>query len=245
VTVGPLHGRRLLVTGASAGIGRSTVDVLVGAGARVACAARRADRLDDLAEATGAIPVVLDVRDDSQVARTVDDAASRLGGLDGVVNNAGILRTGVVGDVALDEWRAMFETNVIGLLAVTSAALPLLREAGGGDIVNVSSLSGRRIKSPDSAVYSASKSAVHVISEGLRQQLHGNGIRVSVISPGVVATDLAEGVTDEHGRDQLSRRQLEYGLDARVVAEQVLHVLSQPPGVTIMELAVLPSEQRR
>lgn len=215
------------------------------AGARVACAARRSGRLSALAEATGAIPVEMDVRDEDQVRAGVDEAASHLAGLDGVVNNAGVLRTGRIGETPFEEWRLLFETNVIGVLAVTAAVLPHLGAAGGGDVVNISSLSGRRIASPDSAVYSASKSALHTISEGLRQQFHDQGVRVSIVSPGVVDTELAEGLTEAHARERLSRRQQDFGLDPRVVADQVLHVLAQPPDVTIMEIALLPTRQRR
>lgn len=240
--MGKLDGRRILVTGASSGIGAATAIALSDAGARVALLARSPSALNELAERTGGVAVPADVTDLEQVSDAVAAAVDALGGLDGVVNNAGLTRPGSIVDGDPADWRLMFDVNVLGLLAVTSMVTPHLRASGGGDIVNVSSMSGRRLASISSTVYSATKFAVHTISEGLREELAGDGIRVTVISPGFVDTEIFDDLEgDEAAR--LRERKSEVGLAADAVAGQIVHAVATPPGMTLVEIAMVSTGQ--
>lgn len=238
-----LHGRRVLVTGASSGIGHATARAVASAGAAVACLARRSERVRALAREVGGVAVPADVTDPGATRAAVDRAARELGGLDGVVNNAGVMLLGTVADGDPSEWRRMLDVNVFGLLTVTQAALPHLRTAGGGDVVNVSSLAGRRVSAPFAGVYSGTKHAVHAISEGLRQELHGDGIRVIVISPGVVRTELGAHMGDEPLRERTASTQDTIGLSPDDVGRQIAGAMAQPPAVTLQEIALLPTAQ--
>lgn len=234
-----LSDRRILVTGASSGIGRATAVALAEAGAAVAILARSADALDELAQAIGGVAVPADVADLDATRRAVDTAAQELGGLDGLANIAGLARFGspTEGDPA--EWRAMFDVNVMGLLHATHAATPHLRRASRGDIVNLSSMSGRRIASVGSTVYSATKHAVHAISEGTRRELAGDRIRVTTIAPGFVETPIFDHIEDDDERARMHRTLEEQGLSADDVARQIVHVLAQPPEVNLLEVAMV------
>jgi NADP-dependent 3-hydroxy acid dehydrogenase YdfG len=229
-----LEGRRVLVTGASAGIGLETARACAQSGARVAVVARREQRLRDLADEVGAVPIAADLTGEQAARDAVESAADRLGGLDGIVNNAGIFRPSLVAEGRTDDWRAMFELNVLALLTVTHAAIPHLRDAGRGDVVNVSSLSGRRVPNAAAGVYSATKFAVYAISEGLRQELHEDNIRVTVVSPGLVETEILD--EDDHEAAVRVREAAKVrGLSAADVAAEIVHVLSRPPHVLLRE----------
>lgn len=233
-----LEGRRVLVTGASSGIGEGTARELASAGARVACMARRRDKVEALAEEVGGVAVAADVADEPAARKAVDEAAEALGGLDAVANIAGVQLLAPFSDGRSDEWRRLLDVNVFGLLVVTHAALGHIREAGGGDIVNMSSIAGRRVTGSTSAVYNGTKFAVHAISESLRRELHGEGIRVIVVSPGWVDTNLGKDMADEGIRDQLQKRQAEIGLDPRDVGRQISRALAEPRRVMLHEIAV-------
>jgi NADP-dependent 3-hydroxy acid dehydrogenase YdfG len=239
----PLDGRRLLVTGASSGIGAATVRACAAAGARVAATARRGDRLEALAAETGCTAVPADLTDDRAARGAVSTVASALGGLDGLVNNAGVMCPGPVSEGRVEDWRAMFDLNVLALLVVTHAALPHLREAGRADIVNMSSQSGRRVASAAGGVYSGTKFAVHAISEGLRMELGEDGVRVTVISPGFVRSELLDAAADGPGTERLRTMQAEVGLGPDAVANQVVHALAQPADVHLREIVIAPSAQ--
>lgn len=243
--VGRLDGRRILVTGASSGIGATVARAVVGAGGRVALVARRRDLLDELAAQLGdaAITAPADITSAEEVSGAVDGAVEQLGGLDGVVNAAGVVRPGGVLEVEPADWRAMFEVNVIGLLDVTRAALPALRAAGAADIVNISSMSGRRRASVEMGLYSASKFAVHVVSDSLREELAPHGIRVTVVSPGYVRTPIFDTTPDLEARERYRETLAAKGLEPEVVADQVVHALSQPPGVDLVEIALMSTAQ--
>lgn len=241
--MGALDGRRVLVTGASSGIGEASARACADAGAAVACLARRTERVQALAEELGGAAVTADVADEDQARAGVDEAADRLGGLDAVINNAGVMRLGGVTDGHAVDWRAMLEVNVLGLLVVTQAAVAHLRAAGGGDVVNMSSMSGRRVPNAAAGVYAATKHAVHAASEGLRRELHPHGIRVTIVSPGIVDTDIAEGGSDEQARRRIEELQDELGLAPSDVARQVVRILGEPPQVALHEIALLPTAQ--
>jgi NADP-dependent 3-hydroxy acid dehydrogenase YdfG len=250
--MGHLDDRRILITGASAGIGAATARRLVAEGARVALVARSPGPLSDLAGELGAAAVAVpgDVTDADSIATAVTAAADTMGGVDGVVNSAGIARPARIADADPADWRRTFDVNVIGLLQTTQAALSHLREAARGgtevaDVVNVSSMSGRRRPSVEMTVYSASKFAVHLLTEGLREELGDDGVRVSVISPGFVRTSIFDD-TEPTNTMRRYREQMEAnGLDAATIADQIAYVLGQPAGVSVHEIASMSSRQRR
>src|SRR5919107_4641816 len=181
---GPLEGRVAAVTGASSGIGEATARALSEAGASVAIGARRADRLEALAGSLSGPKLVreLDVADEEQTRAFVQAAHDELGGLHILVNNAGVMLLGPVADAETEDWRQMIAVNLLGLLYCTHAALPLLADSGGGDIVNVSSVAGRRADA-GAAVYNMTKFGVHAFSEALRQEALHERVRVTVVAP--------------------------------------------------------------
>lgn len=238
-----LEGRRVLVTGASSGIGEATARELARRGARVACMARTKEKVEDLAREIGGVALAADVGDEQAACRAVDEAAEGLGGLDAVANIAGVQLLAPFSDGRYEEWRRLLDTNVFGLLVVTHAALRYLREAGGGDIVNMGSIAGRRVTGSDGAVYSGTKFAVHAISEAIRRELHGENIRVMVISPGWVNTNLGKDMADEEIRENLQRRQEEIGLAPEDVARQISRALAEPRHIMLHEVAVMSIEE--
>lgn len=240
---GRLDGRRVLVTGASSGIGSAIAESLAAQGATVALLARRAELLDEIASRTGGIAVPADVTDVDATADAVDRAAAELGGLDGLVNAAGVMRAGTIADTDAAAWRLTFDVNVLGLLHVTRAATGHLRRAGrGADVINISSMSGRRLGSTEMAVYAASKAAVHTISEGLRRELADDGVRVTVVSPGLVRTDLFGD--DAEGRAaELRDRAASHGLEPGDVARAIVEVMAAPARVVHVEVALLSVDQ--
>jgi NADP-dependent 3-hydroxy acid dehydrogenase YdfG len=238
-----LDGRRVLVTGASSGIGEATARAVAAAGGRVALLARRAELVTDLAAAIDGVACPADVTDLDATTTAVDGAAEALGGLDGVVTAAGLVRPGAVGDADPDDWRTMFDVNVLGTLHSVRAALPHLRRTDHADVLTVSSMSGRRLATTELGVYAASKAAVHTLSEGLRRELGPDGIRVTVLAPGLVDTPIFEGQDDpvaERMREVAPAR----GLGPDDVAAAAVHVLASPPHVVHAEVALLSIAQR-
>lgn len=247
---GSLEGKVVLITGASSGIGESTALALAAQGAQVAIAARREERLTDLAcrisDSGGrALPIVADVTDEAQAREMVRRAHSELGRLDILVNNAGVMYLGPVDGADTEEWRRMLSINVLGLLYATHAALPIMKQQGEGHIVNISSVAGR-IARAGSAVYNLTKWGVGAFSEALRQEVHKEKIRVTVIEPGAVATELLEHITHPEAK----RRQLEFAqgmtqLESEDIAAAIVYAVTQPPRVNVNEILIRPTEQDR
>lgn len=241
-----LADRRVLVTGGSSGIGASVADAVVNAGGRVALLARRAERLAELT--TRLTPhvtaVTCDITEEAAVPGAVDGAVEWLGGLDALVNSAGVFTAGPVADMDPAAWRSMFEVNVLGLLNVTRACIPHLGDRPGASVVNISSLSGRRVPRPTSGVYAATKFAVHALSEGLRQELSPRGIRVTTVAPGLVDTDIAAEWPDDPDSAAFRERLRADGLPAEAVADAVVHVLGVGPEVNVVEYAVMSTKQQ-
>lgn len=156
-----------------------------------------------------------------------------------MLNIAGVQLLAPFSDGRSDEWRTLLDVNVFGLLVVTHAALRHLREAGGGDVVNMGSIAGRKVTGAEGAVYSGTKFAVHAISEAIRQELHGQGIRVTIVSPGWVNTELGQNMQDEEIRERLQERQEEIGLDPREIGRQIVHALAQPRHLMLHEIAIM------
>lgn len=246
-----LEGRSVAITGASSGIGEATALALAGAGATVALGARRKDRIEELAsriEADGgrAVAIEVDVSDESQARSFVEGAHSELGGLHGLVNNAGVMLLGPVQGTDTEEWRRMVDVNVMGLLYCTHAALPLMAEGGGGHIVNVSSTAGRNAAA-GAAVYNFTKFGVTGFSEALRQEALHSKIRVTCVEPGFVETELQEQNTNPvvlQGVEKM-REQIGEVLKAGDIADAVLYALSRPEHVSINEVLVRPTGQSR
>jgi NADP-dependent 3-hydroxy acid dehydrogenase YdfG len=248
---GGLEGRRALITGASSGIGEATALAFVAEGASVALGARRKDRLDALVERIEgdggrAVAIEADVSEEAQASSLVAGAAEALGGLDLLVNNAGVMLLGPVTGADTEEWRQMIDVNLLGLLYCTHAALPVMGEGGGGDIVNVSSVAGR-IASLGTAVYNMTKWGVVGFSEGLRQEaLHAN-IRVSCVEPGFVATELQGHNTNPMVVEATKKYREQIGevLEADDIARAITFAVSQPSHVSVNEILVRPTRQPR
>jgi clavulanate-9-aldehyde reductase len=242
-----LSSQVVAVTGASSGIGEATALACARAGAAVALGARRVDRIEALAEQIAqeggrAIAVALDVGEESQAQAFVARTHSELGRLDVLVNNAGVMLLGPIENAPTEEWRRMIHANVFGVLYCTHAALPLMREQGSGHIVNVSSVAGR-VARAGSGVYNLTKFGVGAFSESLRQEAVALGVRVTLIEPGAVATELA-GHNRQEVLEQMAKRFAGVTrLSAQDIAGAVLYAIGQPANVSINEVLVRPSGQ--
>jgi clavulanate-9-aldehyde reducatase len=245
--VAQLDERKILITGASSGIGEATAEAIVAAGGSVALGARRKDRLDELAGrlGDGAHAIEADISSEEQARRLVDEANERMGGLDGIVNNAGVMLLGLVQGADTEEWRRMVDVNLLGLLYCTHAALPIMRDGGGGDVVNVSSVAGRTA-AMGAAVYNLTKFGVVAFSEALRQEGAHIGVRVTCVEPGFVETEL-----QGHNRNPMIVERIEKErekvdpLQSEDIANAIVYALSQPEHVSINEILVRPSKQAR
>ncbi|MFC4528318.1 SDR family NAD(P)-dependent oxidoreductase [Dyella halodurans] len=245
-----LDGRVALVTGASSGIGEATALALAEAGARVAIAARRRDRLQALAaklEALGAEPLVLvaDLNSEAEAQRVVADTEAHYGRLDILVNNAGVMYLEPIVEADLGRWRRMLELNVLSLIASTQAALPGMRSRRDGHIVNISSTAGR-VANPNAAGYAATKFGVVAFSEALRREAYQHNIRVTVIEPGAVATELREHIG--HAEVQAATNAWAEGmrqLQGSDVADAIVFCVSRPAHVNINEVLMRPTDQER
>jgi NADP-dependent 3-hydroxy acid dehydrogenase YdfG len=242
-----LSNQVIAVTGASSGIGEATALACARAGAAVALAARRSDRINALAERIAAeggraIAVPTDVGEEDQAQAFVARAHAELGRLDVLVNNAGVMLLGPIEDAPTEEWRRMIHANVFGVLYCTHAALPLMRAQGSGHIVNVSSVAGR-VARAGSGVYNLTKFGVGAFSESLRQEGVAIGVRVTTIEPGAVATELP-GHNREEVLEQMAKRFAGVTpLSAEDIAGAVLYAIGQPPNVSVNEILVRPSGQ--
>ena len=249
----PLEGTVALVTGASSGIGAATAVMLAEGGAAVALAARRRDRLEELAAeltATGAKVLVLetDVTDEGQATAAVERTVAELGRLDTLVNNAGVMLLGPVVGAPLSEWERMVELNVMGLLYCAHAALPhLISAAEDGprrvaDMVNVSSVAGRVPRS-GSGVYNLTKHGVGAFSEALRQEVTKSHVRISLVEPGATSTELAGHNRPEVLQAMFSRFAGVERMEARDIADAIVYIVTRPRHVAVNEILIRPTEQ--
>jgi NADP-dependent 3-hydroxy acid dehydrogenase YdfG len=255
VTPGPLDGTVALVTGASSGIGEATALALAAQGATVAIAARRRDRLEDLAgrigpAADGQRPLVLeaDLTDESQAGAAVNRTAAELGRLDILVNNAGMMLLGPAVDADTRSWWRMLDINVKAALYCAHAALPHLIAAAEdarrnvADMVNVSSVAGRTVRR-GSAVYNLTKHGIGAFSESLRQELATRRVRVSLVEPGATATELRSHNTPEVQEAQARRYVDVRTLDAADIADTILYIVTRPWHVAVNEVLIRPTQQ--
>ena len=244
---GSLEGRKALITGGSSGIGEATAILMAREGAMVALGARRKDRLDEIvsrveSEGGTAVAIEADIGDEEQARALVAGAHAELGGLDCLVNNAGVMLLGPIQDADTEEWRQMVDVNLLGLLYCTHAALPLMRDGGGGNVVNVSSVAGRTA-SLGAGVYNLTKWGVVGFSESLRQEGMHIGVRVTCVEPGFVETELQGHNKNPIVLEAIEKIRKRAGkvLEADDVARAIVYVTSQPAHVSINEVLVRPT----
>ncbi|XGV99065.1 MAG: SDR family NAD(P)-dependent oxidoreductase [Leptolyngbya sp. BL-A-14] len=245
-----LAGKVAIVTGASSGIGEATAIALAAEGATVAIAARRSDRLSKLAKRITenggqVLSITADVSDENQVAVMVQKTQAEFGRVDILINNAGVMLLGMIDGANTEDWRRMINLNVLGLMYATHKVLPLMKAQGEGHIVNISSVAGR-VANAGSGVYNASKWAVGAFSEALRKEVYQNNIRVTIIEPGLVATELPHHVTDPKAKETAAAF---YGsvknLESEDIAAAIVYAVTQPPHVNVNEILIRPTEQER
>lgn len=245
---GKLDRKVAIITGASSGIGEATAIALAAEGAKVAIAARRADRLDALAkriETLGgqALPIVTDITDETQVAHLVKKTNAELGQIDILINNAGIGVLGAIDTGNTDDWRQAINVNVLGVLYATKAVLPLLKTQKSGHIVNISSVAGRTARA-GVGVYNATKWGVNALSEALRQEVYQDNIRVTIIEPGLVDTEFSDFISDPVAKQNSEeRRKRITPLKSEDIANAIIYAVTQPQHVNVNEILIRPTSQ--
>lgn len=242
----PLTGKVALVTGASSGIGAATALELARAGATVALSARRADRLAGLVaqiEALGgkALALAGDMAVEAEAIRAVEDTVAQLGSIDILINSAGIMQAGGVEGADLAEFRRVYEINVFGTLYTSAAAVPHMLRQGGGDIVNITSLAGRKGGAQTNA-YSGSKHAANAMTDAMRQELGNRNIRVSILMPGATETEVGDGISDPNWRKAIQAHVAKDGaVQPSEIGETIVFMLAMPRHVNISEISVRPT----
>jgi NADP-dependent 3-hydroxy acid dehydrogenase YdfG len=240
-----IEGKVVVITGASSGLGEATARLLARHGAQLALGARRLERLQALADelALGSDAVVrADVTQHEQVKHLVDHAVQIHGRIDVIVNNAGLMPQSLLERLKIDEWDRMIDVNIKGVLYGIAAALPYMKQQKSGHIINVSSVAGHKV-GPGFAVYAATKHAVRALSEGLRQEVKPYKIRTTVISPGAVATELPNSVSDADATERLRKFYAEIAIPADSFARAVAFAMSQPEDVDVNEIVFRPTRQ--
>jgi NADP-dependent 3-hydroxy acid dehydrogenase YdfG len=242
-----IAGKVVVITGASSGLGEAAARHLAARGATVALGARRADRLqtlvDDLtASGARALAATTDVTRRDDVERLVGAAVDAYGRVDVMLNNAGLMPQSPLERLRVDEWDRMIDVNLKGVLYGIAAALPHMRRQGAGHIVNVSSVAGHKVRA-GGAVYAATKHAVRALSEGLRQEVKPYGIRTTVISPGVVASELPNSATEPDVAANLRKMYDDLAIPADAFARAVAFAIGQPEDVDVNEILFRPTRQ--
>lgn len=237
----------VVVTGASSGIGENTARLLAGKGAKVVLGARRKDRIDALVRgirATGgsAVGFRTDVTQRDQVEELVQAALREHDRIDVIVNNSGIMPIAPMAALKVEEWDRMIDVNIKGLLYGVAAVLPIMQRQKHGHIVNIASVVGFKVLAPGGTVYSATKFAVRAITEGLRIELKADNIRSTMISPGVVATELPESSSEDATRQYL-RELYKIAIPVESIAHAIAYAIEQPAEVEIDEIVIRPSAQ--
>jgi NADP-dependent 3-hydroxy acid dehydrogenase YdfG len=241
-----IDGKVVAITGASSGIGEATAALLAERGAKVVLGARNPDRLDAVAariSATGgeAVTKATDVSSRGDLMEFVSLATATYGQLDVLVSNAGIMPVSPFDELRVDDWEAMVDVNLKGVLFGIAAALPVFRRQGYGHFVNVASTAAFRV-TPGQSVYAGTKMAVRAVSEGLRQEA-GENLRVTIISPGMTSTNFADSITDPLARAELEQRRDVIAMPPAAVARAIAFAIEQPPGVDVGEIVVRPTAQ--
>ncbi len=242
-----IEGKVVVITGASSGLGEATARLLSAEGASVVLGARRVGRLESLADELAgrggkALAVATDVTDRDQVKGLVNAAVRAYGRIDVMINNAGLMPQAPFERLKVNEWDRMIDVNIKGVLYGIAAALPHMQRQKAGQIINVSSVAGHKV-GPGFAVYAATKYAVRALSEGLRQEVKPYNIRTTVISPGAVATELPDGVTEPDVAAGIRKFYEANAIPADSFARVVAFAMSQPEEVDINEILFRPTRQ--
>ena len=242
-----IEGKVVVITGASSGLGEATAQLLCAQGASVVLGARRVDRLQSLVDeltASGgnALAVGTDVIHCEQVKRLVDTAVQTYGRVDVMINNAGLMPQSPLERLKIEEWDRTIDVNIKGVLYGIAAALPHMKQQKAGHIINVSSVAGHKV-GPGFAVYAATKHAVRALSEGLRLEVKPYNIRTTVISPGAVATELPNSVTEADIAERIRKFYKEIAIPAESFARAVVFAMSQPEEVDVNEILFRPTRQ--
>lgn len=241
----PVSGKVVVITGASSGLGEAVARRLAADGASLVLGARRLDRLEALADSLSigrdAVKKT-DVSRSAEVQALVDHAIALHGRVDVLINNAGLMPHSPLEKRCIEDWDRMIDVNLKGTLYGIAAVLPQMQKQKSGHIINVSSVAGHKV-GPGGAVYSATKTAVRVLSEGLRQEVKPYNIRTTVISPGAVATELTESITDRKTAKSMKEFYRDYAISPDSFASSVLFAMSQPADVDINEILFRPTAQ--
>ncbi|ODT16790.1 MAG: oxidoreductase [Mesorhizobium sp. SCN 65-12] len=240
-----IEGKVVVITGASSGLGEAAARLLSSGGAKLVLGARRVERLQALAKelslGDGAV-LKTDVTDRNQVTRLVEQAVAAHGRVDVIINNAGLMPSSLLEKLHVEEWDRMIDVNLKGVLYGIAAVLPHMMKQKSGHIINVASVAGHKV-GPGSAVYAATKHGVRVISEGLRQEVKPYSIRTTIISPGAVATELPDTITDEAVGEGIRTLYRNVAIPADSFARAVAFAMSQPEDVDINEILFRPTAQ--
>ncbi len=242
-----IEGKVVVITGASSGLGEATARHLAAQGAIIALGARRVERIDQIAKditANGgkAIAVATDVTNADAVQALVNKAVEAFGRIDVMINNAGLMPHSPLERLKIADWNQTIDVNIKGVLYGIAAALPYMKAQKSGHIINVSSVAGRQVR-PGSAVYAATKSAVLMISEGLRQEVKPYDLRTTVISPGAVATELPQSVTEPDVAGAIGKFYENFAIAPESFARAVAFAISQPADMDVNEVTFRPTRQ--
>ncbi|MEO6282891.1 MAG: SDR family oxidoreductase [Dyadobacter sp.] len=241
-----LSGKVVVITGASSGIGKAIAKYLASQGVIVSLGARRMDKLIELQdqitiEGGKAAFFLTDVTQKESVDALIKHTLEIFGKVDVIINNAGVMLLSKLEELRYEEWDAMISTNLKGMLYGIGAALPYFKARKEGHFINISSLSGHRVD-PTSAVYSATKYAVRALSEGLRQEVKLYNIRSTIISPGIIQSELTQAITDAYSKEMVKGME-SFAISADAVAHAVAYAISQPQDVDISEMIIRPTAQ--
>src|SRR6266481_162690 len=241
-----ITGKVVVITGASSGIGKSTAKLLAEQGAKVVLGARRSDRIDAVVReisASGgkAIGLATDVTKRAEVEALIQRAVDGFGRVDVLINNAGIMPIAPIEALKVDEWDRQIDVNIKGLLYGVAAALPHMQKQKSGHII-ITSVFGIKVFAPGGTVYCATKAAGRALTEGLRMELHSQNIRCTMISPGAIATELAESSSDEGTRKNL-REFMKMAIPASAIARAIAYAIEQPVQVEVDEMVIRPTVQ--
>lgn len=241
-----IEGKVVVITGASSGLGEAAARLLAEKGAKLVLGARRKERIDSLvheiaASGGSAVAVATDVTVRADVEALVGIAVERFGRVDVMINNAGVMLVSPVERLKVEDWDRMIDVNIKGVLYGIAAVLPVMQRQKSGHLINVSSVAGHKVR-PTSAIYSATKHAVRALSEGVRQELKAYKIRSTVISPGAVATELVDRITEDDIREA-AQPILKMAIPADSFARCVAFAISQPDDVDINEILFRPTAQ--
>lgn len=242
-----IKGKVIVITGASSGLGEAAAKHLSAQGAIVVLGARRDERIQSLAKEINnsggkALAIATDVTKVEQVKALVDAAVKNFGRIDVIINNAGLMPQSTLNRYRVDEWDQMIDVNIKGVLYGIAAALPYMEKQKSGHIINVSSVAGHKVR-PGGTVYSATKHAVRVISEGLRQEVKQFNIRTTIISPGAVDTELPNSITEPDVAENMKKFYADTAIPADSFARVVAFAINQPDEMDINEILYRPTKQ--